>query len=161
MALYFHAATGRYIQDGIPFTLNDIQYPANWLHLATAEDLAGVGLQLVTATNTPADTRFYDVSERLVNATLTYVNTPKDLAELKTTWDANTKGAAYALLQPTDYIDLRNLRDPSYKVEWMTWREQVRQKSEEVCAAIIASATVPELEAAATNIDWPAKPDQV
>lgn len=34
----------RIVYQGVPFTLADVQYPANWLALATPEDIAALGI---------------------------------------------------------------------------------------------------------------------
>jgi hypothetical protein len=67
----------------------------------------------------------------------------------------------YTMLQPIDYIDIRNLRDPEYKVDWMTWRESVRTYSASTVTSIEACTTVDELANIVTNLDWPKDPDYV
>lgn len=48
--LVYTLPDGRTLNPGQQFTLDDTNYPANWLSLATAEDLAGLG---ITATEAP------------------------------------------------------------------------------------------------------------
>ena len=173
--MFYATKQDKYIVEGTAFELDGVQYPAVWLNQATAEQKAAIGLVEVIATDSPKDDRFYWVSEQLNGASLTYINYPKQLDDseepdesgklvktvgLKTTWAEQVKNTAYTLLQPTDYIDLRNLRDPEYKVDWMAWREAVRTKSSEVVTAIEACTTVEELASVVTQIVWPLNPDQ-
>lgn len=174
--MFYNAEYNKYVNEGSAFELGGVQYPAVWLNQSTAEQKAQVGLVEVVATNSPADDRFYWVSSTLNGAELTYVNTPKQLDDseeldesgklvktvgLKTTWSAQVKQMAYTMLQPTDYIDTRNLRDPNYKVDWMLWREQVRTYSESTVTAIEACTTVDELAALVTSMEWPHDPNYV
>ncbi len=174
--MFYNKEFNKYVVEGTAFELGGVQYPAIWLNQATAEQKAAIGLQEVVATNSPADDRFFWVSSTLNEAELTYVNTPKQLNDseepdesgklvktigLKTTWSAQVKTTAYSLLQPTDYIDLRNLRDPNYKVDWMLWRDQVRAYSESTVTGIEACTTVDELAAVVTSMEWPHDPNYV
>lgn len=174
--MFYATKQNKYIVEGTAFELDGVQYPAVWLNQATAEQKAAIGLKEVVATNSPADDRFYWVSEQLNGAELTYVNTPKQLDDseepdesgklvkttgLKTTWSNQVKNMVYTMLQPTDYIDIRNLREPEYKLDWMLWRESVRNYSATVVTSIAACTTVDELANVVTNLDWPHDPDYV
>ena len=174
--MFYATKQNKYIVEGTAFELDEVQYPQNWLNLSTPEEKAALGLQEVIATNEAGDDRFYWVSETLDKATLTYVNTPKQLDDseeedesgklvkttgLKTAWTAQVKQTVFTLLSPTDYIDIRNLRDPSYKPEWMTWRESVRDYSATTVAAIAACKNVDELAAIIASISWPNDPNYV
>jgi len=174
--MFYATKQNKYIVEGTAFELDSVQYPAVWLNQATAEQKAAIGLVEVVATNRPADDRFYWVSSTLNGAELTYVNTPKQLDDseeedesgklvkttgLKTAWTNNVKQTVFTLLSPTDYIDIRNLRDPSYKPEWMAWRESVRDYSATTVAAIAVCKNVEELENIVINLDWPHDPNYV
>ena len=174
--MFYNKQFNKYITEGNAFELGGVQYPAVWLNQATIEQKAAIGLQEVIATNSPADQRFYWVSEQLNEAELTYVNTPKQLDDseepdesgklvkttgLKTTWSNQVKNMVYTMLQPTDYIDIRNLREPNYKLDWMLWREAVRNYSKTTVLAIEACTTVDELANVIANLDWPKDPDYV
>lgn len=78
MKTFYHAASNSHVTEGLPFTLQDVQYPANWLTLASAEDRAALDLQEVTTVGTRADDRYFWVSEQLQGAVRTIVNEPKD-----------------------------------------------------------------------------------
>ncbi len=174
--MFYATKQNKYIQEGTAFELDGVQYPAVWLNQATAEQKAELGLQEVIATNSPADERFYWVSSTLNGAELTYVNTPKQLDDseepdesgklvkttgLKTTWTAQVKQMVFTLLSPTDYIDIRNLRDPSYKTDWMAWRDSVRAYSATTVTSINACTTVDELANIVTSMEWPHDPNYV
>lgn len=174
--MFYATKQNKYIVEGTAFELDGVQYPAVWLNQATAEQKAALGLEEVIATDAPKDDRFYWVSEQLNDASLTYINTPKQLDDseeedesgnqikttgLKTAWTAQVKQTVFTLLSPTDYIDIRNLRDPSYKPEWMAWRDSVRAYSATIVAAISACTTVDELAAIITDIEWPHDPNYV
>lgn len=174
--MFYATKQNKYIVEGTAFELDEVQYPQNWLNLSTPEEKAALGLQEVIATNEAGDDRFYWVSETLDKAILTYINTPKHLDDseeedesgklvkttgLKTAWTINVKQIVFTLLSPTDYIDIRNLRDPSYKPEWMTWRDSVRDYSATTVAAIAACTTVDELANIVTGMEWPHDPNYV
>lgn len=159
--MFYATKQDKYIVEGTAFELDGVQYPAVWLNQSTAEQKAAVGLQEVVTTNSPADSRFYWVSETLDREYLTYTNIPKDLILLKQDWISQTKQSVYSLLQPTDYIDLRNLRDPEYKLDWIMWRESVRTVSANTVLAIEDAQNVDELIAVVTQIVWPHDPSYV
>lgn len=174
--MFYATKQNKYIVEGNAFELDGVQYPAVWLNQSTPEMKAALGLEEVIATDSPADDRFYWVSETLNGASLTYVNTPKQLDDseepdesgklvktvgLKTTWSNQVKNMVYTMLQPTDYIDIRNLREPEYKLDWMLWRESVRNYSKTVVTSIAACTTVDELANVVTNLNWPNDPNYV
>lgn len=74
---------------------NGNQYPTNWLALTTDAEKKAVGLTW-EADPTPYDSRFYRSASN-----------PRDVAELKTEWTANTKSTAGLLLSPTDWYVIR------------------------------------------------------
>lgn len=155
--MFYSELENKYIQYGTQFTLNGITYPAQWLYQATLEEKQEIGLQEVVEVNERKSDKFYFVTEKLEGATRIYENIPKDLDILKEMLANETKNTAYSLLQPTDYIDIRNLRDPSYKPEWITWRESVRQVSAEVITMVEAATDIEELEQ--ISAQWPEKPE--
>lgn len=153
------------LQAGSAFMHDDGQYPANWINLAKPEEKAAIGMVDVVRSDRPDD-RFYWVSESapVYNAETNQVEvgyevTAKDLDACKAVATSGVKSAAYALLAPTDYIDIRNLRDATYKPEWMTWRDAVRAAATAASAAIESCADVDAL-AALPAVEWPANPDQ-
>ena len=140
---------GTPIQIDAPFTANDINYPPGWIRFSTPEARLAVG---ITEVPDPVrkDDRFWWIDEHN-NAT------PKDLAELKTQWVAQTKATAHSLLSETDWLVIREVEEPgTMKQEDKAYRKAVRVKSSEIETAINACADVPALEALVTGEqDWP------
>ncbi len=156
--MFYCTQNQQYINEGTAFEINGVQYPANFLLFATPQEKQELGLEEVIATNSPADDRFYWVSSQLVEAALTYTNTPKELAGLIQTSLSTVNAQVFSLLSPTDYIDIRNLRDPNYKLDWMLWRDSIRQTAATAKTAIEASTDIDTLITAST-ITWPNDPN--
>jgi hypothetical protein len=131
-----------------PFKTPDgTQYPANWLRLSTAEEKEAIGITEVPDP-TPYDQRFYWGP-----------GLPKDHAQLVEQWTAQTRTTANSLLQPTDWIIIREAdngkaADPVLK----TWREEIRLAAGTKVTAINATANTDALAAYITGADYPAWP---
>ena len=132
------------LQLEVPFTHNEIQYPANWLRLSTSQKRAELGITWVK--NPPTwNKKFYwgyDADGNLI---------PKPHAELKANWIAKTKQTAYTLLQPSDYLWPKLQEENSsfsaaktaYAASpWSTWRSTIRTECAAMIAAIEATAEV-------------------
>lgn len=156
--LFYQRPANRYLRMGNPFDYEGNQYPANWIELSTPEEKAELGLEEVITTNSPADQRYYWVSEELDGAELTYINTPKDLDPCKETAISQTNAVAYSLLSPSDWMVTRQV-EASVPVlpEWTTYREAVRTTANQAKAEYTACSTVDEI--AAVVIEWPTSPD--
>jgi hypothetical protein len=152
----FKLPSGQRIGYGEPFTVGDTQYPGNWLSLVTREERAAIGITEIVEQTRPDD-RYYWVTE---NDDGSFTTTPKDIEGLRAQAVAAIKATATSLLAPTDWIDIRNLRDPSYKPEWMTWRESVRATANAAEAAVKAAKDVDAL-IALPAVDWGHDPDYV
>jgi hypothetical protein len=156
--MFYSTTDGQYIQEGTPFEIGGVQYPANWLNLSTPEEKAEIGLEEVIAINSPADQTYYWVSETLDKATLTYTNTPKDLATVKQTAISQIDSAAYSILLPTDWMVVKAIETSStVSAPWNTWREEIRTQAASAKTAIAAATNVDEV-AAAVNVNWAAQP---
>jgi hypothetical protein len=144
---------GRLIAPDVAFTLDEIQYPANFLRLATEEDRAALGIVWVGPGPT-WDQRFYwgyDQDGQLI---------PKDHIQLVEQWTQQTRQTANTLLAPTDWVIIREAdngvpADATIK----TWRETVRLASGSKVFEIEATTTTDELVAYITGIDYPAWPE--
>jgi hypothetical protein len=143
---------GRPLSPDTAFVLGGISYPANWLRLSTAKQRLDIGITEVP--DPPAyDQRFYwgfDDKGDLI---------PKDHAQLVEQWVAQTRHTANTLLQPTDWIIIREAdngkpADPLLK----TWRQDVRFAAGEKITAINATVDTPELAAYITGADYPVWP---
>ena len=136
-----------------PFKTPDgTQYPANWLRLSTAEEKEAIG---ITECDDPKswDERFYwgyDAEGHLI---------PKDHAQLVQQWSDQTRTTANSLLQPTDWMIIREAdngktADPLVKI----WRQDVRFAAGDKITAINATTTTDELAAYITGAEYPVWP---
>lgn len=136
----------------VAFTHDGIQYPANWLRLATTEEREAIGITEVPDP-APYDQRFYfgyDAENNLI---------PKDHAQLVEQWTNQTRHTANTLLTPTDWIIIREAdngkaADPAIK----TWRETIRLAAGSKVYEIEQTADTAALAAYITGADYPAWP---
>lgn len=127
-----------------PFTHADIQYPANWLRLATPEERAAIG---ITEADEPAayDDRFYWSA-----------GNAKDVDQLKTQWLGQVKQTAGSLLAQTDWMVIRKAeRDVAIPEDVVLTRARVLAEANRLEEAITASETVEDLIAVVTQQQWP------
>lgn len=150
-----YVAHGRTLPLDTPFELDGVRYPANWLRLSTQADRNAAGITWEPDPE-PYDQRFYwgyDADGQLI---------PKDHAQLVEQWTQQTRTTANTLLQPTDWIIIREAdngkaADPLIKV----WRQDVRFAAGDKITAIGATLDTPELAAYVTGADyatWPSDP---
>jgi hypothetical protein len=136
-----------------PFSHDEIQYPANWLRLSTADEKAAIGITEV-ADPTPYDQRFYWDE-----------NTPKDHNQLIDEWVNQTKNTANTILSPSDWMVIRQIDNGTpIPDEWKIWREEVRGATSVKIAAIQGTSNTGELGsfiASQDYIQWPICPDVV
>jgi len=125
---------GQPISPDVAFTHNDIQYPANWIRLATPEERSAIGIEEVP------DPEWYD--QRFYWG----IGNPKDLDQLKTQWIAQTKTDANSQLQQTDWMVIRKAeRNIDIPEDVASARAAVIQIANYKEAAITAATTVEEL----------------
>lgn len=118
----------------VPFTHNGIQYPANWLRLASPEEREAIGIVEV------ADAAWYD--DRFYWG----VDNPKDLTGLKTQWSAWVKTTANQLLSATDWMVIRKVeRNVDISASTVTYRAAVLTECDRVLTAINNTNSVQEL----------------
>ena len=116
------------------FTHAGIQYPANWLRLASLEEKTAIGITEV------ADDPWYD--QRFYWG----VGNPKDLAELKTQWKATQSEICNSLLSPSDWRVTRAAElGQAVASAWLTYRGAVRSACNTRQTEITAVADVPAL----------------
>jgi hypothetical protein len=160
--MFYSTTNGQYIQEGNAFTLDGVQYPQNWLNLSTPEQKTEIGLEEVIATNSPANDQYYWVSTELNQATLTYVNTPKDLTSVKTNSINQVLASAYSLLQPSDWMVVKAFEtSTAINADWNTWRASIRATADSTRTAITDAADVSAVETIMGSISWPKSPAQV
>lgn len=149
---------GRQLPLDIPFEHDGIQYPNNWLRLASPEARANIGITEVPDQPRPDD-RFYWVSGP--NANGDYTAIPKDLNGLKATWSAQFKQTAYSMLLSSDWLVVRKQEDgSSIPQEWTDYRSAVRVSCTDAIVAIEAALDIDAFITAATSVVWPVSPDQ-
>jgi hypothetical protein len=138
---------GRPISPDVAFTLDGVQYPANWLRLASPEEREAIGIAEVPDP-APYDQRFYWGPDL-----------PKDHAQLVQQWVGQTRTTAGTFLQPSDWLVIRETDNGTpVPDEWRTWRESIRAAAGGKVDAIEATATTEELAAYITGADYPTWP---
>jgi hypothetical protein len=124
------------IQLDTPFTHNDIQYPSNWLRLATEEDKAAIGL-VWEADPVRADDRFYWDGD---------INNPKDIDQVKAMLIAQSKATAGSMLSQSDWKIIRATETGvAASAEVLAERAAIRTASNDNETAINACTTVDQL----------------
>jgi hypothetical protein len=170
----------RTIQLDTPFTHNDIQYPNNWIRLASEEDKAAIGMTW-EADAVRADDRFYwdgninnpkALEDKLevdqdgnpmyvkvlgvVDGKPAMVDSTERLVSkgLKSNFIAQIKHTAGTILAQTDWMVIRKAeRNVDIPSAVATYRASVVAKSEELETAITAVTTVEQL--IAINLSFP------
>lgn len=143
---------GKPLSPDVAFTTGGIQYPANWLRLASPEEREAIG---ITEEPDPApyDQRFYWGPDL-----------PKDHAQLVEQWTQQARTTAGTLLTPTDWLVIREADNGvSVPDEVKARRQEIRDFSGTKVAAIEATITTDELAAYITSADysaWDAAPTE-
>jgi hypothetical protein len=114
------------------FTYNDIQYPANWLRLASLEEKQAIGITEV-ADDPWYDQRFYwnPSTPKQLNDQPAVDSEGKELGYtqtgLKTQWSATQGEIANQLLHPSDWIVIKAKETgTNIPSAWKTYRAAVR-----------------------------------
>jgi hypothetical protein len=127
-----------------------VQYPANWLRLASPEEREAIGIT-EAPDPIPVDQRFYWDT-----------GIPKDHGQLVEQWTAQTRATAGTLLQPTDWMVIREADNgTAIDADTKALRQAIRDASGVKVAAIEATTTTDELAAYVTSADysqWPPYP---
>ena len=114
-----HSKTGLTIYyPGQAFTLSSIQYPGNWLALATDSERAALGFLAVEYGPYP-NAQFYDIATVQNENIVTYVGTAKPIQPLKASMIKQADSTTWRSLQPTDYLEApKHLpMDPALRLE--------------------------------------------
>lgn len=154
------------IPSGSQFTIGDIQYPTNWLQLATDDDKTVLGIVEVTYDTRPNDTYYwvtesvptYDSETNTVR--VTYTTTDKDIQQLKALAVQQIKSSAHSLLSTSDWMVVRAAEPNGTAVStpWLTWRASIRTAAQTQITTINSATTVAEL-IAITPVSWPTDPN--
>jgi hypothetical protein len=130
---------------------NLIQFPANWLRLASPEEREAIGITEVPDP-APYDQRFYWGPDL-----------PKDHAQLVEQWTQQTRATANTLLQPSDWLVIREADNGTVMdADTKALRQDIRLATGTKVAAIEATADTAELAAYITSFDysqWPPYPE--
>ena len=162
-----------------PFTVDGVQYPSNWLRMASEADKAALGITW-EADPAPVDFRFYwsegnpkaleDKEESDENGNPLYV---KVLGEvdgepamvdsderlvtkgLKSTWVAQVKATAGSMLAATDWMVIRKAeRDVAIPADVVAKRAAIIAEADRLEAAINACTTVEALIEVTSSQNW-------
>jgi hypothetical protein len=141
---------GRTVSDDMAFTLDEIQYPSNWLLLSTAKDRESLGITAL-AEPTWYDQRFYWAP-----------NDPKDHAQLVEEYVAHVRRNASSLLSDTDWMLIREVDDGTQvPADIKAWRQQIRVTASEKIKSITTTQDTAKLASyitSGTYSAWPVKP---
>lgn len=164
----------------VPFTHGGINYPANWLRLASLEERAAIGITEV-ANAASYDDRFYwgvgnpkllndrEESDEQgnplyvkvlgeVNGEPAMVDSSERLVTkgLKSQWSAQIKDTTNKLLSATDWMVIRKAeRDVAIPVETVTYRAAVLAECDRLLVAISGATDVDALAAVVGAQQWP------
>ena len=157
--MFYHKKSDSYINENVPFVIDDVQYPPNWLNLSTQQEKLNVGLVEVVCTNTPKNSNFYWVNEKIDAGKIFYENVPKDLVEVKEYVTSQVTDSVYSMLQSTDYLTIRALETGKPAPQQIIdWRKEVRSAAANAVFAIAESTTIEQVEKLAI-VKWPTHPN--
>lgn len=149
---------GKPLSLDMPFEHDGIQYPPNWLRLATPQEREAIGITEVVEQSRPDD-RFYWVSGPNDDGSWTAI--PKDLDGLKTTWTAQFKQTAYTMLLPSDWMIVRKQEDGTeVPADWTSYRESVRTTCALAISDLESTTDIDAFIASVTSVQWPVSPAQ-
>tara|TARA_B000000609_G_C24108764_1_gene312684 strand:+ start:25 stop:531 length:507 start_codon:yes stop_codon:yes gene_type:complete len=135
----------------VAFSHNDIQYPANWLRLSTAEEKASIGITEVADAPT-YDSRFYwgdGIAKELDDKTETIDGIEYKTLGVKSILKAQEKETAGGLLAPYDwYVVRKTEKSIAIPSSISTFRDGVRtacdtrEKEIDACSDTAALVTL-------------------
>jgi len=145
----------------VPFTHGGINYPANWLRLASSAERAAIGITEV-ADPERYDDRFYwgvgnpkqleDISTFQEGSDISVVESKG----LKSQWSAQIKDTTNKLLAQTDWMVIRKAeRDVAIPAATVTYRAAVLTECDRLLAAIDGAADVDALAVIISAQNWP------
>lgn len=142
-----------------PFTVDGVQYPANWLRLTTLEEKQAIGITEVPDPE-PYDDRFYwgvGNPKQLEDVTETPEGQTEEVTSkgLKSQWIAQVKDTAGKLLAQTDWMVIRKAeRDVAIPAEVVAKRAAIVAECARLETAIAGCADVPALIAVVGSQNW-------
>ena len=138
-----------------------IQYPRNWLNLASDSEKASVGFIEVTYSGSHKNGEYYNNSESAPvydaskgTVVITISSTAKNLADLKITKKEAARTNAYANLLPTDwYVTRKSEISTAIPSKITAFRTAVRLVCNSLCTAIDDASDIDALAALYNNAD--------
>ena len=136
-------------------TIGDIKYPSNIHNLWSEAELKAIGVYIVVIDNTNfKDGKYYINTDQSFafasnKVTATYgTATARDLDTLKTSHCETIDNQAYSLLQPNDWMVVRNAESSkAIPSDWLDYRVAVRTAATDMKTKINAVANVDALAA--------------
>ena len=136
-------------------TIGDIKYPSNIHNLWSEAELKAIGVYIVVIDNTNfKDGKYYINTDQSFafasnKVTATYgTATAKDLDTLKTSHCETIDNQAYSLLQPNDWMVVRNAESSkAIPSDWLDYRVAVRTAATDMKTKINAVSDVDALAA--------------
>ena len=136
----------------VPFTHNGVNYPANWLRLASPEERSAAGVSWAPDPVRPDD-RFYWVDDN-------NHGTPKSLDILKPQWSAQCDQTAYTMLLTSDWMVVRKAETGAeIPADWQSYRSAIRTACTDNKALLNAAVDFDAFVSVATTLAWPVSPD--
>ena len=138
-----------------------IQYPRNWLNLASDSEKASVGFIEVTYSGSHKDGEYYTNSESSPvydasagTVVITKSSTAKDLATVKTEKKRTASSSAYSSILPTDwYVVRKSENSTAIPAKISAFRTAVRLVCNSLCTAIDSASDVDAVAALYTNAE--------
>lgn len=158
---------GKTLPIDVPFTHNDIQYPANWLRLTTLEEKQAIGITEKSDPVVSYDDRFYwgennpkALEDTYEDQTIDGETVSVKVANgLKTQWTSQIKETANKLMAPTDWMVIRQLfKGIGMSAIVENYRDAVVAEANRLETAIEAATDVEGLIAVVNSQDWPKHP---
>jgi hypothetical protein len=141
------------------FTHNDIQYPNNWLRLASPEEREAIGITEVADPEGYDDRFWWGVGnpKQLNDETVTpEQGEPYTQKGLKSNWSAQIKDTTNKLLAATDWMVIRKFeRNVDIPASTVTYRATVLTECDRLLAAIAGAADVASLATVVGAQQWP------
>ena len=136
-------------------TIGDIKYPSNIHNLWSEAELKAIGVYIVVIDNTNyKDPKYYINTDQSFafasnKVTATYgTATARDLDTLKTSHCETIDNQAYSLLQPNDWMVVRNAESSkAIPSDWLDYRVAVRTAATDMKTKINAVSDVDALAA--------------
>jgi len=139
---------GRTVSTDMAFTLDEIQYPNNWLALSTPEEREERGIEGPLPEPAWYDQRFYWRS-----------GLPKDHGQLVVQYSEYVRMNANAMLRETDWMVIREADNgAAMDAGTKALREDIRLAAGTKIIAIKATADTAELAAYITGTEYPVWP---